>query len=63
MDQLTAQLIVRTIVKTTVCDGCKGLRLSIQGKPHCCSQKKGRRAGGGQVIVLAKHKSVLVTST
>jgi hypothetical protein len=55
MDHLTGQLIVKTLVKTMVCESCKGLRVSVQGKPHICAGPKGKRAGAGRVIVLAKH--------
>ena len=54
------QFVVRTVVKTTVCEICKGLRLS--GKPHFCPRRKGRRVGVRQVLVLATHQTVLVTS-
>ena len=54
------QFVVKTVVKTTVCEICKGLRLS--SKPHFCPRRKGRRVGVRQVLVLAKHQTVLVTS-
>ena len=54
------QFVVKTVIKTTVCECCKGLRSS--SKLHFCPRQKVWRAGVGQVIVLAKHKTVLVTS-
>jgi hypothetical protein len=63
MGQVAGQFVVKTFVKTMICENCKGLRVSVQGKPHVCAGQKRRRVGGGQVIVLAKHKTtVLVTS-
>ena len=53
------QFVVKTVLKTMVCACCKGLRLS--SKPHFCLRRKGRRVVVGQVVVLAKHKTVLVT--
>jgi hypothetical protein len=54
------QFVVKTVVKTTVWECCQGLRLS--SKPHFCPRQKGRRVSPGQVVVVAKHKTVLVTS-
>jgi hypothetical protein len=59
MGQVTGQFIVKTFVKTTVCENCKGLRASVQSKPHICAGRKGRRVGGGRVIVVAKHKTTV----
>jgi hypothetical protein len=63
MGQVNGQFIVKTFVKAMICENCKALRVSVQGKPHICAAQRGRRVGGGQVIVLSKHKTtVLVTS-
>jgi hypothetical protein len=55
------QFVVETVAKTTVCKSCGKLR-SFIGQPHFCSQRNARRVSGGKVVVLAKHKTVLVTS-
>jgi hypothetical protein len=54
------QFVVKTVVKTTVCECCKGLRLA--SKPHFCARQQGRPVGAGQVVVLGKYKTVVVTS-
>jgi hypothetical protein len=51
------QLVVKTIVKTMVCESCKGLR-SPQEMVHHCYRRKGRRSVAAQVIVF---KSLSVT--
>jgi hypothetical protein len=64
MGQDAGQIIVKTFVKTRVCEKCNGLRVSEDGKPHTCAGQKGRRAGAGQVIVIARHETtVSVTSS
>jgi molybdenum cofactor biosynthesis enzyme MoaA len=63
MGQVTGQFVVKTFIKTTVCENCKRLRVSVQGKPHICVGLKGRRVSVGKMIVLGKHKTtVSVTS-
>jgi molybdenum cofactor biosynthesis enzyme MoaA len=59
MGEVTGQLIVKTIVKTTVCENCKGLRVSIQGKPHICPGRKGGQVAGSRVIVLGKLQTTV----
>ena len=62
MDQVTGRIVVETFVKTTVCEHCKGLRVSAQSK-HICAGQKRRKTEMGRVIVLAKHETtVLVTA-
>jgi hypothetical protein len=53
------QFVVKTLVKTTVCQNCKGLRGSIQGKPHLCPPQKRRQAGRRRVIILGKYKTTV----
>jgi hypothetical protein len=62
MAQVSGKFVVQTVVKATVCEDCGKLR-SFLGQGHRCSLWKHRqRVGGGQVVVIAKHKSVSVTS-
>ena len=57
MEQVTGQFIVKTYIKMTVCENCKRVCVSVQGKPHICVGKKGRRVRGGKMIVLGKYKT------
>jgi hypothetical protein len=57
MGQVAGQFIVKTFIKTTVCEKCKRVCVSVQGKPHLCPGQKGRRVGRGQVVILGRHKT------
>jgi hypothetical protein len=59
MSQVAGRIVVETLVKTMVCENCKGLCVSVQGKPHVCVGPKRWQAGAGQVIVLAKHETTV----
>jgi molybdenum cofactor biosynthesis enzyme MoaA len=59
MGQVTGQFIVKTFIRTTVCENCKRLRVSVQGKPHTCVGQKGRRVNAVKLIVLGKHKTTV----
>ena len=59
MAQVVGRIVVETLVKTMVCENCKGLYVSVQGKPHVCVGPKRWQAGAGQVIVLAKHTATV----
>jgi hypothetical protein len=59
MEQVTGQFIVKTYIKTTVCENCNRVCVSVQAKPHICVGQKGRRVRRSKMIVLGKYKTTV----
>jgi hypothetical protein len=61
MGLVTGRLQVETLVKTMVCEVCRGLRSSR--KPHRCPGQKVVRVAGGKVVLLAKRKTTVLVAS